>query len=276
MICYPNAKINIGLHINCKRPDGYHDIETLMLPVPLCDILEILPVGNAKVPFEMGVSGIPLDCDSGDNLCRKAFDIVCLHHKLPPVKVHLHKIIPSGAGLGGGSSDAAFTIRMLNDMFALKLTHEQMISYASSIGSDCAFFIENTAAVASGRGEILVDYPYDISEYFLVLVLPDVHVSTAEAYKNCAPYLREKSIVTIASRPIHEWKNTLINDFERSVFNAYPVLEEIKKELYSMGAVYASMSGSGSAMYGLYTDLPETGKLKSQYKLYVFRNNKQI
>jgi len=276
MISFPNAKINIGLHIISKRPDGYHNIETMMLPIPLCDILEILPSLNRSTAIEISMSGIVPDCSSEENLCFKAYQIMKKHHNIPSVRMHLHKAIPSGAGLGGGSADAAFTLVMLNELFRLQLPEELICDYATELGSDCAFFVANKSAIASGRGEILHAFPCDISGYFLALVIPEIHVSTAMAYRNCKPCQPEADITSLITAPIHDWKKNIVNDFECGIFETFPILSDIKQLLYDSGAVYASMSGSGSSLYGLFTEKPDSEVLNKCGMVSIFKGGKLI
>lgn len=253
MLSFPNCKINLGLRIVSKRTDGYHDIETVMYPVKnLCDILEILPYDCEDIDFS--VTGMTVDGPSEDNICIKAYRAV--QREYPQVKgvyMHLHKAIPMGAGLGGGSSDAAFVIRGLSDLFGLGLSMAQMERLASEVGSDVPFFIKNVPAIATGRGECLEEYPHLLGGYQLVLVKPEISVGTAEAYAGVAPYRSEIRLSEALVRcPIGEWKTGIVNDFEASVFTRYPVIARIKADLYRLGADYASMSGSGSAVFGIF------------------------
>ncbi|MEO5571960.1 MAG: 4-(cytidine 5'-diphospho)-2-C-methyl-D-erythritol kinase [Bacteroidia bacterium] len=265
MVCFPNSKINLGLNIVEKRSDGYHNIETIFYPVQWCDVLEVgswksevgsFPIQSGQEILEEKInfsgSGLDVDGDSKNNLCVKAYELLKKDFQLPIIKMHLHKIIPMGAGLGGGSSDAAFTLKLLNELFALKLRHDSLKDYANQIGSDCAFFIDDVPAYASGRGEVLEKINLSLKGYFILIVKPEVHISTVEAYKMIKPQLREKSLKKIIQQPITDWKNLLKNDFEKSVFEKYPVIAEIKNNMYHQGAVYASMSGSGSAVYGIF------------------------
>ena len=248
MITFPNAKINLGLDIVEKRPDGYHNLETVFYPIPLCDILEITPTTEPNAPeYSFKMYNAVFEGSDEDNLVIKAYKALAADHKLPKVDISLYKHIPTGAGLGGGSADAAFALKMLNDIAGLGLTAGQLRGYASRIGADCAFFIDNTPAYATGIGDILSPTPCSISGYHLVLVKPDIHVSTKDAYALVTPQKPEKPLTEIAQRPIHEWKDAMKNDFERSIFAKHPAMRKIKEQLYAMGAVYASMSGSGSS-----------------------------
>ncbi|MBQ7640662.1 MAG: 4-(cytidine 5'-diphospho)-2-C-methyl-D-erythritol kinase [Bacteroidales bacterium] len=263
MITFPNPKLNLGLHILRKRPDGYHDLESLFIPWHgLHDVLEIVP---AAAP-EMHLYGMDLGegGDGGDNLCMRAWQLLHECYGIPPVAIHIWKGIPAGAGLGGGSADAAFTLRMLSDMFGLGLSDELLCSLAARLGSDCAFFIYNRPMMASGRGEVLVPYEIDVTKFRIEVTNPGIHVSTREAYAGVTPrYPVEAgyddalprsgiSLREALSRPVSEWRDCLVNDFESSVFAAHPELARIKADFYARGACYASMSGSGSAVFGLF------------------------
>ena len=249
MIFFPNAKINLGLNIIEKRPDGFHNIETLFVPCSeYCDILEVLYAEK----FSMHLYGIALDGDPMDNLCVKAYRLLADIYDLPPVAIHLYKKIPVVAGLGGGSSDAAGTLILLNKMFSLELTDEVLAAHAASLGSDCPFFIYNRPIYATGRGEILSPVEILPDDYRIELVNPDIFISTKEAYAGVTPRKPEISISEIIKRPVEEWWGLLKNDFEESLFLKYPSLAAEKEALYARGAVYASMSGSGSALYGLF------------------------
>ena len=249
MIFFPNAKINLGLNIIEKRPDGFHNIETLFVPCSeYCDILEVLYAEK----FSMHLYGIALDGDPMDNLCVKAYRLLADIYDLPPVAIHLYKKIPVGAGLGGGSSDAAGTLILLNKMCSLELTDEVLAAHAASLGSDCPFFIYNRPIYATGRGEILSPVEILPDDYRIELVNPDIFISTKEAYAGVTPRKPEISISEIIKRPVEEWWGLLKNDFEESLFLKYPSLAAEKEALYARGAVYASMSGSGSALYGLF------------------------
>ncbi|MBS4013162.1 MAG: 4-(cytidine 5'-diphospho)-2-C-methyl-D-erythritol kinase [Bacteroidetes bacterium] len=261
MIVFPNAKINLGLNIIEKRTDSFHNIETVFLPIKLCDALEIVAV-EQNTSFES--SGVNIPPDNSDNLCLNAYKLLKNQYNLPNVKIHLHKAIPVGAGLGGGSSDAAFTIRLLNDLFALNLGVNKMKEYAANLGSDCSFFIENKASVATGRGEILEDVDLELNGKFIVVVKPEIHISTAMAYSLINPVMPEKSIKSIIKQPIDTWKEELKNDFESPLMSKYSIIQDIKSELYKDGAVYASMSGSGSSVFGIYNEKP-TVRLKTLF-----------
>ena len=252
MISFPNAKINIGLNAVEKRHDGYHNLETVFYPVKLRDALEI--VKSDKTVFS--ASGIPIDGDQETNLVMKAYRLLQADFDLSPVKIHLHKVIPFGAGLGGGSADAAFALKMLNDMFRLGLSTGEIESYASRLGADCPFFMQNKPTFAYGIGDQFKEVKLDLSEYEIVIVKPPFSVSTAEAYRNIQPRKPDFDLKGIADLSIDQWKLVVKNDFEESVFPAYPEVKNIKQNLYEAGAVYASMSGSGSAVFGIFRHLP--------------------
>ena len=266
MITFPNAKINLGLDVVSKRPDGYHNLETIFYPIPLEDVLEITPVDDGDAPeCDFTMYNAVFEGDDNDNLVVKAYRILAADYSLPKVKMSLYKNIPTGAGLGGGSADAAFALKMLNEIAALGLSDERLEEYAARIGADCAFFIRNTPAYATGIGNILTPTPCDICGYTLALVKPDIHISTKEAYSLVSPAAPETPLTDIATLPIREWKGRMKNDFEKSVFAAHPSMEKIKEKLYSMGAIYASMSGSGSAFFGIFDKELPADELKEQF-----------
>jgi 4-diphosphocytidyl-2-C-methyl-D-erythritol kinase len=252
MIVFPNAKINIGLHLVSKRPDGYHNLETVFYPVQLSDALEMIESKEEK----LSTSGIAVHGNPEDNLVVKAWHLLKHDFDLPPIQFHLHKNIPFGAGLGGGSSDAAFTLKMLSDYFSLQLNENKLKRYAARLGADCSFFIENKPAFATGTGDKLQTIDLDLSDYKIVVLKPDFSVSTSEAYKNIFPKTPDFNLADLHRLPIEEWKNTVINDFEKSVFPKYPEIKNLKEKLYELGAVYASMSGSGSSVFGIFRHLP--------------------
>lgn len=266
MITFPNAKINLGLDVVSKRPDGYHNLETVFYPVPLEDILEINIADDADAPeYTFTMYNAVFEGDSSDNLVVKAYKALAADHRLPKVKISLYKNIPTGAGLGGGSADAAFALKMLNSIAKLGLSDGELEEYAARIGADCAFFIRNTPAYATGIGNILVPAECSLAGYCMVIVKPDIHISTKEAYSLVSPAEPATALTTIAARPVTEWKGAMKNDFEKSVFAKYPAMERIKEELYSMGAVYASMSGSGSAFFGIFNEEQSTEELKRRF-----------
>lgn len=253
MIVYPNAKINLGLHVTEKRTDGFHNIETVFFPAGWTDMLELLPDESRSSGIKLGITGLPVPGDTGDNLLVRAYQLVARDYAVPAVNAHLHKLIPMGAGLGGGSSDAAFFIRALSDLFELGLSWGEMHHYARQLGSDCSFFIANRPAFAKGKGDELESIRLDLSAYFLCIAYPGIHVNTAEAYRDIRPKKREISPEDIVLK--HEpgkWRELLVNDFEEIVFRQYPAIAALKDKMYEKGAVYASMSGSGSAVFGLF------------------------
>ncbi len=260
MICFPNAKINLGLHIINKREDGFHNIETVFYPVNCCDMLEVVVGSQLSNKVNFFTDGLKIEGDTNDNLIIKAYHLLDADFKLPAVQFFLYKNIQMGAGLGGGSADAAFAIKLLNDKFELNLSISQMQNYASQLGSDCAFFIENKTAYAFGRGYELENFDLDLSNYFIALIAPPIHSSTALAYKNVLKReeLNENySLKKLLQQPIENWKHIIENDFEKTVFKAIPKLPIIKQQLYDCGALYASMSGSGSCMFGIFNHQPK-------------------
>ncbi len=265
MISFPNAKINIGLNIVSKREDAYHNIEGIFYPIPFSDVLEIQKSSH----FQYSSSGLSVDSDIENNLVVKVFRLFEKKHQISPVHIHLHKVIPLGAGLGGGSADASFAINMLNNLFQLNLSNIQKEKYALEIGSDCPFFIENLPKKISGRGEIMENSSLTLKGFFIKLILPNIHISTKEAYQGIKPAQANFSILNNDLPPIENWNGLIKNDFENTVFGLYPELEDIKKELYKEGAIYASMSGTGSAMYGIFKELPK--ETKSNHKNYIFK-----
>lgn len=262
MITFPCCKINLGLNVVAKRADGFHDIETVFYPIPLCDALEIKKMDErfpSKYPCDLKVTGLDIECDERNNIITKAYDLIAKDFCLPRIHAHLYKNIPSQAGLGGGSADAAFMIRLLDERFRLNMGNAEMERYAALLGSDCAFFITAEPAFATGKGEILspADAPSgNLDNYYICIVKPNVAVSTAEAYADITPRHPEKCCRDIVRQPIETWRTELTNDFEKPVFKKHPVLADIKAKLYDAGAVYAQMSGSGSALFGIFRDKP--------------------
>lgn len=260
MILYPNAKINLGLNILRKRPDGYHDIETVMYPLPWRDILEIVP---AKGPSTtLTVSGRAVACAPEKNLVMKAYHALDRCMPLPPVDIYLHKIIPDGAGLGGGSADASFTLMGLNEALSLGLTQNDLAGIAATIGADCPFFIYNRPMLATGTGTDLSPLDVNLSGKYIAVVKPSVSVPTARAYAGVTPHQPEQPVVEVLGENITRWQTKLHNDFEAGIFMEFPIVGEIKSRLLDMGAIYAAMSGSGSAVYGIFDNdnLAETIK----------------
>ena len=270
MLLFPNCKINLGLKITGKRVDGYHNIETVFFPVPLSDALEIIDNKDTIADFEYSQSGLPIGGEEKDNLCMKAWQLLRNDFPtLPSIKLHLHKAIPMGAGLGGGSADGAFTLQLLNQKYALGISQSQLLEYALQLGSDCPFFIINTPCLASGRGEQLQPIPLSLTGYQLVVVNPGIHVNTGWAFSQITAFENatngstevKQSLSTVIAGPIDGWRNGLENDFEIPVFKQYPAIQSIKESLYQNGAVYASMSGSGSSVFGIFANnqLPSFG-----------------
>jgi 4-diphosphocytidyl-2-C-methyl-D-erythritol kinase len=248
MILFPPAKINLGLQVTNKRTDGFHDIETVFYAIPLFDALEINP--SEELSFVS--TGLPIAGKVENNLCIKAYELLKSHYSIPPVAIHLHKVIPMGAGLGGGSADAAYTLKLLKDFFELPISKEELVNFASQLGSDCPFFINDTPHFATGRGELLEPISFSLQSYKIILVYPAIHVNTAWAYQQIHPKPITQSIKEILNLPITDWKGRLVNDFEAAVFPSHPAIGSICTKLYEMGALYASMSGSGSAVFGIF------------------------
>lgn len=263
MITFPCAKINLGLNIVSERPDGYHDLETVFYPIPLCDALEVKSMDGqfpSDVNCDLKVTGNAVECDEQQNLVVRAYELLARDFELPRVHAHLYKQIPSQAGLGGGSSDGAFMIRLLDERFRLNIGIAEMERYAAQLGADCAFFITAEPSFATGIGNILApaDGPKgNLHGYYIALVKPDIAVSTREAYQQIKPKRPEKCCRDIVRQPIETWRHELINDFEAPAFAQHPLLADIKEKLYNMGALYAQMSGSGSAMFGIFRNKPE-------------------
>ena len=260
MVVFPNCKINIGLRIGQKRADGFHNLETIFIPLPLNDMLEILPATKQAVTqIIYSQSGNTFDGAEADNICVKAYHLLKgSFSQLPAIQLHLHKAIPTGAGLGGGSADGAFTLCLLNEVFKLNLSTDQLISYALQLGSDCTFFIINKPCFATGRGECLTPVSINLAGYSIVIINPGIHINTGWAFaqlSKCKAALQtqvQPNLQAAIQQPVASWKNYLTNDFELPAFNQYPVLKTIKEALYNQGAVYAAMSGSGSTMYGIF------------------------
>ena len=264
MIAFPNAKINIGLNVTRKREDGYHDLETIFYPLLIRDAVEIIEADE----LQFSSTGIVIPGNADENICLKAYNLLKRDYDLPPLHIHLHKNIPIGAGLGGGSADAAFLIKLLNDKFNLGLSIADMENYARRIGADCAFFISNKPVYAFGKGDVFEDIDLDLSAYYKVLVMPPVHVSTQDAYAGIKPKLAQTSLKELVSLPIENWKDSVKNDFEDSVFVKYPVISDLKKALYDHGAAYASMSGSGASVFGLFKNPIALNELEKENQVF--------
>lgn len=254
MIAFPNCKINLGLRVTEKRADGFHNIESIFYPVPWKEIVEIVPTEGTSSDAEFKSTGIRVYGSKDSNLCVKAYHLLAEKHSLPPIKIHLHKVLPIGAGLGGGSADAAFTLQLLNKIFSLQLDDAELEKFSAQLGSDCAFFIRNRPVFASGKGEVFENIQVKLKGYHLVIVKPRIHVNTAEAYSWITPQRREGSLREQIKLPLKDWKDIIDNDFEKPIFERYPTIRNIKSRLYKLGAVYASMSGSGSSVFGIFSE----------------------
>jgi 4-diphosphocytidyl-2-C-methyl-D-erythritol kinase len=273
MISFPNCKINLGLNITRKRGDGYHDLETIFYPLKLKDALEgiISGVGHSAEPeIQFSSSGLLIKGDAKNNLCVKAYDLLKKDFpSLPGMQVHVHKVIPMGAGLGGGSADGAFALQLINQLCGLHLSWEQLTHYALQLGSDCPFFLLNKPCFASGRGEIMKEINLDLSMYRFVIVNPGIHISTAEAFSKITPAKPKRPIPDIIQLPVSQWKGLLVNDFEKSIHAHHPEIELIKQELYNHGAEYASMTGSGSSVFGIFNkDAADTFSFDPRWNVY--------
>lgn len=267
MIVFPNAKINIGLNVVSRREDGFHNLETIFYPVKLADALEFAEAGETRLTF----SGIQIDGAPENNLVFKAYQLLKKDFNLPPLQFHLHKIIPFGAGLGGGSSDAAFTLKMLDEYYNLGLQAQQLEYYAAQIGADCPFFIRNKPTFATGIGNIFHDIELDLSDYEIIILKPNISISTPEAYRNVIPRNPKYRLTEIVKNPVDTWKNLIVNDFEKNVFTLHPQIEELKQFLYEHGATFASMSGSGSAVFGIFRHLPTNFENKIPASVLIYR-----
>ena len=263
MLTFPNAKINIGLNIIEKRADGFHNIESVFYPVEWCDVLEIIPSQEKEVKFQS--SGLAIPGNENSNLCLKAWHLLKSHILQPPI-IHLHKVIPMGAGLGGGSADGAFTLKMLNEVYDLKLNNNKLQDYARQLGSDCAFFIENRPVFCYSKGDQFEDFSLDLRGKYIVLINPDIHISTAEAYSGVVPCKPKISLKDGLKQNITEWKETIKNDFERNLLLKYPAIANVKAYLYQSGAIYASMTGSGSTLYGIFDKEDECRTVNLKHK----------
>ena len=252
MITFPTAKINIGLQVTERRPDGYHNLDTVFYPIPINDALEVIVAEGADYDCRLHISGITIEGDTDNNLVVRAYRLLATDHTLPPVDIYLHKHIPTGAGLGGGSADASYMLRLLNEMFELGITTEQLECYATQLGADCPFFITGKPVYATGIGNEFHPIDLTLNGWHIVVVKPDVFVSTKEAYSMVRPEKPEVTLDKKITLPISEWKGSISNDFEKGIFALHPELADIKEKLYQLGAKYASMSGSGSALFGLF------------------------
>jgi len=277
MIIFPNCKINLGLSIVSKRDDGYHNIETIFYPIPFYDVLEVINDNQpSNQDVQLSISGKIIQGEEEKNLCIKAYRLLKKDFpEIPAISIHLHKNIPMGAGLGGGSSDGAYMIKLLNEKFNLGLDSIKMKSYALQLGSDCPFFIDNNPSFAEGRGEILHDVQIDLSGYGIVLINPGIHISTADAFRNISPSAPAHPYSEIINLPVNQWKDSLFNDFEKPVFEIHPAIQEIKEKLYTAGARYASMTGTGSTVYGIFEGtIPENIMPKNDYEIILVEDGK--
>ena len=269
MLCFPNAKINIGLHVVSRRGDGYHNIETVFYPIGLKDALEIIPLrSDAAVPekeYLFFQSGIAIDGNEQANLIIKALHLIKKKREIPGIEIHLLKKIPFGAGLGGGSSNAAFMLKLLNNKFRLNFTQDQLAMLAADLGADCPFFLKNKPVFATGTGDKMEDIDLNLEKYHFVLIKPDAVVNTGWAYSMITPQKPEVSLRELIKMPIDTWKDAIKNDFEVPIFKKYPEICKIKEQLYDLGAVYASMSGSGSSVFGFFNEIPEIGSKFSNH-----------
>ena len=271
MILFPNAKINIGLNIVAKRTDGYHDIETIMYPIGWSDILEIIPSNNTS----LSITGRTIACDIEKNLVMKAYRLMAQIYNIPEVEIHLHKIIPDGAGLGGGSSDAAHTLIALNALYNLNLSEDELANIAAKLGADCPFFIYNKPMIATGIGTDFSPINIDLKDYYILVVKPQVSVPTSVAYSNVTPMVPKYKLGELVNKPIDYWMNDIKNDFEESIFKSFPIIDNIKKQIYNMGAIYVSMSGSGSSVYGIFNrDILAENLLEKFPNCDIYINNK--
>jgi len=273
MVVFPNCKINLGLHITAKRTDGYHNLETVFVPVALTDILEVIQLSayhaTESTDIQFSSSGLSIAGDANNNLSVKAYKLLKKDFpQLPPIQMHLHKIIPMGAGLGGGSADGAFALQLIQQKFQLEISKQKMIDYALQLGSDCPFFVINKPCFATSRGEILTPIELDLSAYSFLIVNPKIHISTAWAFSSIVPKQPRVSIQSIVQKPIETWKNVLINDFETPAIEAFPVIGKIKETMYQHGALYSSMTGSGSTVFGIF-DKKNLPKISFQEDFFV-------
>jgi 4-diphosphocytidyl-2-C-methyl-D-erythritol kinase len=268
MIVFPVSKINLGLNITSKRGDGYHDIETVFYPVPLCDALEFVCSDNNPGKDLFVATGINTGGANEDNLVLKTVRKLREKYTIPYLRIHLHKAIPAGAGLGGGSSDSACFLRILNRFFKLDIPVPEMKRISLEIGSDCPFFIEGVPAYATGRGEKLNSVDPVLSGYHLVLLNPGVGINTREAYQNCIPHTPKEVLAQLIKNPLERWKESVFNDFEAYAFSKYPVIGQIKNKLYNAGAIFSLMSGSGSTVYGIFSAKPTLPEELRRYVIF--------
>lgn len=273
MVVFPCCKINLGLNVISRRPDGYHNLETVFYPIPLHDNLEVVEATNATAPYYLHETGIHIEGEPENNLVVRVLNQLReTYSEIPPVEIWLHKRIPSGAGLGGGSSDAAFMMRLLNEQYSLGMNDEDIEYRLSRLGADCAFFNKAVPCFATGIGDQMMPIALTLAGWNFVLVKPDIHVSTREAFSMITPRRPEHSLLEAISHPVEEWRGLVVNDFEKSVFMHHPEIAAIKMTLYDMGAVYASMTGSGSSVFGLFqTRQPEAPEVFKDHFVYETR-----
>jgi len=264
VIIFPNAKINIGLNVISRRADGYHNIETVFYPIKINDALELISAGDTNFKC----AGLSIPGRAEDNLCLKGYELLQADFELPPISIFLYKHIPIGAGLGGGSADAAFFIRLVNNCFNLGQSDEQMMGYARQLGADCAFFIKNKPVFAQGVGDEFEPINLDLSRYKIVLVMPPAHVSTGEAYRGVKPAKAQTPLRELINLPVRDWKSQIKNDFEDSVFKNHPAIRGVKAALYDAGALYASMSGSGASVFGIFPAIPDLSHLENENEVF--------
>ena len=268
MIVFPTAKLNFGLRITAKRNDGYHNIETVFYPVGLCDALEFVISDKAVNKDFLITTGINTGSDPEDNLVIKTLRKLREKYTFPLLRIHLHKVIPAGAGLGGGSSDSACLLKSVNRRFELNISEQELRDISMELGSDCPFFIEGVPAYASGRGELLIPVTHFLSGLYLVLLNPGVEINTREAYQNCRPEQPSESLILLITHSNNVWRKQILNDFEDFAFKKYPVIEEIKNELYDTGALFCLMSGSGSSVYGIFRQKPELPEKLKEFMIF--------
>ncbi len=272
LLTFPNAKLNLGLYVTARRPDGYHELETVFLPLPWTDVLEVLPAPSGQAATDLTLTGRLIPGEVATNLCLKAYELLKADFpELPAAQMQLHKIVPIGAGLGGGSADAAFALRAIGEVFGLSLTTEQLENYARRLGADCAFFIENTPRLARGKGDIFEPIALSVNGTACVVVYPGLHISTPQAFAGIVPRAPAYPLRAALAQPMRTWRATISNDFEQSLAPTHPVLADIKQQLYAAGATYASLSGSGSAVYGLFEGMSEAPTLPWPAEYLVWR-----
>jgi 4-diphosphocytidyl-2-C-methyl-D-erythritol kinase len=272
MLTFPNAKLNLGLYVTERRPDGYHTLESVFLPLPWTDVLEVLPAPKGQEDTSLTLSGRPIPGDPATNLCIKAYGLLKADYpQLPAAQMQLHKLVPIGAGLGGGSADAAFALRAISEVFGLNLPAETLEDYARRLGADCAFFIRNQPRLALEKGDVFEDIALDLAGTACMVVYPGLHISTTEAYARIVPQTPKHPLREALAQPTATWRTTVSNDFETALAPSYPVLTDIKQQLYAAGATYASLSGSGSAVYGLFEGVGEAPMLTWPSEYVVWR-----